>query len=391
MIQENKRIFLSSPHMGGEELHYIQAAFDKNYIAPVGENIGLFENAIKNYVGAGHVLGTNSGTSALHLAMIALGVGQGDIVLCQSFTFAASANPIIYQGAIPVFIDSESKTWNMDPNCLEEAIVASLEGKLGTFVKNPDFKNLGPKKPKAIVPVHLYGMPAQMDVIVKIAAKYDIPVIEDAAEALGSKIKGKHCGTFGAMGIYSFNGNKIITTSSGGALVSENESLIAISRKLSTQARDEAIHYEHSMIGFNYRLSNVLAGIGIGQMKVLEERIALRRNNFSFYRELLSPIKEIEFLDEPEGYFSNRWLTTICLHSSAKTKDSLVAYLEKQNIESRPLWKPMHLQPVFKGYPFIGNNTASNLFDIGICLPSGSNLNERELDRISKALLSFFG
>lgn len=281
----------------------------------------------------------------------------------------------------------------MDPEKLEEAIIACMEGRLSEHGTHPLLKELGPKKPKAILPVHLYGMPAQMEAIMEIAEKYDIPVLEYAAEALGSHIGGKQCGTFGALGVYSFNGNKIITTSSGGALVSGQKDLIELSRKLSTQAREAAIHYEHTMVGFNYRLSNVLAGIGIGQMKVLDERISLRRENFDFYKSLLKDIPGISLLEEPEGYFSNRWLSTIYFQKEyypADTKDKLMIHLQRLNIETRPLWKPMHIQPVFRTYPYIGADVAEDLFDRGLCLPSGSNLDASDRQRIQEGLLSFF-
>ena len=316
----------------------------------------------------------SSGTAAIHLALILLGVQAGDEVICQSFTFSASANPIVYQGATPIFVDSEPETWNMCPKQLRLAI----EDRIAKG-----------KKPKAIIPVHLYGMPANMKAIVAIANEFEIPVIEDAAEAIGSTIDGKSCGSFGELGILSFNGNKIITTSGGGALISDKSDYIVKARFLATQARDAAPHYQHSHIGYNYRMSNVCAAIGRGQMEVLNDRVLQRRSNFDYYVNQLKSIEGISFLPEPAGYFSNRWLTTILVDSSKTngiTREDLRLALEKENIESRPLWKPMHMQPVFADAPFYGNGTAENLFEFGLCLPSGSNLMEADLERVVKVI-----
>jgi dTDP-4-amino-4,6-dideoxygalactose transaminase len=367
----NSKIWLSSPHMGSNERQFVTEAFDTNWVAPLGPNVNGLEKDLSSYLlNNVHVAALSSGTAALHLALILTGIGAGDEVICQSMTFSASANPIRYLNAIPVFVDSETDTWNMDPNVLEDAIIKrKAKGKM----------------PKAIIPVHLYGMPAKMNEIMVIAEKYEIPVIEDAAEALGSSINGKKCGTFGVMSILSFNGNKIITTSGGGALVSENEEFIKKATFLATQARDPAPHYQHSHIGYNYRMSNICAGIGRGQMEVLPERIMQRRANFSFYEKELKSFEGISFVNEPDGFYSNRWLTTILVDpdkTGGITRENIRLALEKENIESRPLWKPMHLQPIFEGYPYYGNQVAENLFQNGLCLPSGSNLTEGELERV---------
>lgn len=362
------KIWLSSPHMGGQELKYIHEAFDTNWIAPLGPNVDGFEKDITVYLQEGHASALSSGTAALHLALILAGVGPGDEVICQSMTFSASANPIAYLGAIPVFIDSEPGSWNMCPNALEDAI------------KDRITKG---KKPKAILPVHLYGMPADMVAINQIAERYEIPVIEDAAEALGSDINGKRCGTWGMLAALSFNGNKIITTSGGGALTGHDEHLISKSRFLATQARDPAPHYQHSEIGYNYRMSNITAGIGRGQMEVLDQRVNQRRHNFYHYKNAFEGIEAISFQEEPEGCFSNRWLTTLIIDpskGSRKTREDIRTGLEAFNIETRPLWKPMHLQPVFAGAPYYGGNVAEALFQDGLCLPSGSNLTTENLD-----------
>jgi dTDP-4-amino-4,6-dideoxygalactose transaminase len=367
----NPKIWLSSPHMGGTERNFVTEAFDTNWVAPLGPNVDGFEKDIDSFLGNGmHTAALSSGTSALHLALILMGVKAGDEVICQSMTFSASANPIAYQGATPVFVDSETDTWNMSPAFLEEAIKGRIKDG---------------KKPKAIIPVHLYGMPAQMDRIMAIAQQYEIPVIEDAAEALGSSINGKMCGTFGEIGILSFNGNKIITTSGGGALVSAKPEYVQQARFLSTQARDNAPHYQHSHIGYNYRMSNICAGIGRGQMEVLAERVAQRRAVYKQYEEKLSDFPGISLVHEPEGYFSNRWLTTVLIDpamSGGITRETLRLAFEKDNIESRPLWKPMHMQPVFSGTPFYGTNVSEKLFENGLCLPSGSNLTQSDMDRI---------
>lgn len=375
----NSKIWLSSPHMGGNERQFVTEAFDTNWVAPLGPNVNGFEKDLAFYLDEGiHVAVLSAGTAALHVALILLDVQPGDEVICQSMTFSASANPIRYQQAVPIFIDSEPDTWNMDPQLLETAI------------KDRIAKG---KKPKAIIPVHLYGMPAKMEAIIAIAEKYGIPVVEDAAEALGSSINARKCGTFGEMGILSFNGNKIITTSGGGALVSKNEKYIKQATFLATQARDAAPHYQHSQIGYNYRMSNICAGIGRGQMEVLPERIEKRRANFSFYQTELRELSGISFLNEPEGFYSNRWLTTILvdpLESGRITRETIRLALEKENIESRPLWKPMHLQPVFKEYPYYGGKVAETLFDNGLCLPSGSNLSMDELYRVVDCIKKVF-
>ena len=364
------KIWLSSPHMGGTEEQFVKEAFETNWIAPLGPNVNGFEQDIELFLGEGsHVAALSSGTAALHLGLVLLGVKAGDEVLCQSMTFSATANPITYVGATPVFVDSEKDTWNMSPVLLEEAI------------KDRIAKG---KKPKAIIPVHLYGMPAKMGAIKVISAHYKIPILEDAAEALGSSIDGHKCGTFGDISVLSFNGNKIITTSGGGALVSAKESIVKDARFLATQARDEAPHYQHSQIGYNYRMSNLCAGVGRGQMEVLAKRIEKRREIFGKYFEKLNGKKGIHFVEEPYWYFSNRWLTTILIDPAEAgfTREDLRLALEKENIESRPLWKPMHLQPVFEQYPFYGDGTAENLFQNGLCLPSGSNLESEDLFRI---------
>ncbi len=359
--------------MGEKEREYVQQAFDTNWIAPLGPHVDGFEKDLAAYTGVKAVAALSSGTSAIHLALIILGVKAGDEVICQSFTFSASANPIVYQGATPVFVDSEPHTWNMSPEFLRIAIT-------GRLAKG--------KKPKAIIPVHLYGMPSNMKEIITIANEFDIPVIEDAAEALGSSINLQPCGSFGELGILSFNGNKIITTSGGGALVSGNEEYIKMARFLATQARDAAPHYQHSSIGYNYRMSNVCAAIGRGQLEVLPLRVEKRRANFSFYQNELKEIEGITFLKEPDGYFSNRWLTTILVDSATagKSREDIRLYLEQFNIESRPLWKPMHMQPVFESCPFYGDGLSEQLFNNGLCLPSGSNLCGAELDFVVNSI-----
>jgi len=371
----NPKIWLSSPHMSGNELKYITEAFDTNWVAPLGPNVNGFENDLQTYLNEDrHVAALASGTSALHLSLILLGVSRGDEVICQSKTFSASANPIVYQGASPVFVDSEKETWNMCPLQLEIAI------------KDRIAKG---KTPKAIIAVHLYGMPYKVDEINKIAVKYSIPVVEDSAESLGSQYKNKNCGTFGDFSILSFNGNKIITTSGGGALITRSQKLKEKAVFLATQARDSAPHYLHSEIGYNYRMSNIVAGIGRGQMTILDSHVAKRRSNYQFYVESLKNNDKITFLQEPEGYFSNRWLSCILL-DSIETREGLRLALEKENIESRPLWKPMHQQPVFKEYPSYVNGVSDELFNRGLCLPSGSNLTKNELDRIISAINAYF-
>jgi dTDP-4-amino-4,6-dideoxygalactose transaminase len=367
-MSDKKKIYLSSPHMGEKEWQFVKEAFDTNWISPVGPHIQAFENELASYNNIRGCAALSSGTAAIHLALIILGVERGDEVICSSFTFSGSVNPIIYQGAIPVFVDSEKDTWNMDPQLLEEAIVDRI--KKG-------------KKPKAIILVHLYGMPAKINEILEVSRKYEIPIIEDAAEALGSKYHGQKLGTFGDLGVFSFNGNKIITTSGGGALVSNNLIWVEKAKFLATQARDQAPHYEHTQIGYNYRLSNVCAGIGRGQLMVLDERIRQRRSNFEFYKGDFKDIEFFRFPKELEGFFANRWLTTMLVDPKICSREDLRICLEKENIESRPLWKPMHLQPVFSQYPSYENGVSNELFETGLCLPSGSNLNDGELRRVT--------
>lgn len=376
MIENHNRIFLSPPHMSGNEMRYIGEAFDQNWIAPLGPNVDAFESTLSDYCGVKHAAALSSGTAALHLGLILLGVKRGDEVIAPTFTFSASINPIIYQGATPILIDSEPETWNMDPELLERAITDRVQSGKKHLIK-------------AIVLVHLYGMPAKLDEIMEIAARYDIPVIEDAAEALGSKYKGKHVGTFGKFGVLSFNGNKIITTSGGGALISDDRGLIERCRFLSTQARDPAPHYQHSEVGFNYRMSNILAGLGRGQMEVIDERVRQRRSNYEFYKKNLQLFDEIKFMDEPTlDFFSNHWLTTIILDplKSITNREVIQEKLEEHNIETRPLWKPMHLQPVFSGFPAYLNGVSEYLFTHGLCLPSGSYMSDNNRDRIIKAI-----
>lgn len=372
------KIWLSSPHMGSQEFEFVRNAFETNWIAPLGPHVDAFEKELSEYLGVGHVAALSSGTAALHLAMILLGVGPGDHVLCSSFTFSASCNPIVYQGATPVFIDSETETWNMDPDLAEKAIKQLIaEG----------------KKPKALILVHLYGMPSQMDRFTELCSRYEIALVEDAAEALGSTWRGQKMGSFGEMGILSFNGNKIITTSGGGALLSNSAEKIAKARFLATQARDPAPHYQHSHIGHNYRMSNVLAGIGRGQMLVLPQRIEKRRANHQFYETQFADLKGLSFLKEPDGFFSNRWLTCIQVDPSQAmglTRDDIRLALEKENIESRPLWKPMHMQPVFEHYPQFANGVSHKLFENGLCLPSGSNLTDADLNRVAGIIQNLF-
>jgi len=369
-----KKIWLSSPHLTGEEQKYVKEAFDTNWVSPMGPNVNGFEKELCEYTGAKACVVLSSGTAAIHLALILLGIEENDEVLCSTFTFSATVNPIRYQKAIPIFVDSEKETWNMSPELLEEAIIDRI-------TKG--------SKPKAILLVHLYGMPSKMDELMAISKKYDIPIIEDAAEAIGATYKGKAMGTFGELGIFSFNGNKIITTSGGGALISNDPSYCKKATFLATQARDIAPHYQHSHIGYNYRMSNIVAGIGRGQLEVLGDRVAARRKNFDFYKKELSDIIEISFMEEPSGFYSNRWLTNI-LTDSFETREKIRLALEKENIESRPLWKPMHLQPVFQEFPTYLNGTSDDLFQRGLCLPSGSNLTEKELQRIVSSIKSLF-
>lgn len=369
-----EKIWLSSPHLGDMERKFVDEAFDTNWVSPVGPHITAFEGELAQYAGIGHCAALSSGTAAIHLALIILGVKRGDEVICSSFTFSGSCNPIAYTGATPVFVDSEAATWNMDPALLSVCIDDRL-------------KQTG-RKPSAIILVHLYGMPADIEGIMRIARAHSIPVIEDAAEALGSTYGGKPLGTFGDLGVYSFNGNKIITTSGGGALVSDNGAWIARARFLATQARDPAPHYQHSEIGYNYRLSNVCAGIGRGQLLVLDERVRQRRQNFDAYYEALKDLPGISFVAEPDGAYANRWLTTILVDPVGAGTDrvAIAAALEKENIECRPVWKPMHLQPVFKDAPAYSHAVSERLFDTGLCLPSGSNMSDDARERVIAAL-----
>ncbi|PXY44354.1 DegT/DnrJ/EryC1/StrS family aminotransferase [Flavobacterium hydrophilum] len=375
----NKRIFLSLPKKSGFEDKYIQKALDDDWITTGGPNVNDFEGILEKYLGnESYVAALNSGTSAVHLALVLLGVKSGDEVICQSLTFSASANPILYQGAIPVFVDSEPETWNICPENLEVAIQDRI--KKG-------------KKPKAIIAVHLYGNPYKVEEIHRIADQYEIPIIEDSAEALGSSYKGKMCGTLGAFGVLSFNGNKIITTSSGGALISNSKLSKEKAVFYATQSKDDAVHYQHSQIGYNYRMSNVCAGIGLGQMKILKQNIDDRREINCFYQTIFKSIDEIElFQITNNDCFSNYWLSTILVENSAKkniNRENLRLAFENANIECRPLWKPMHLQPVFSDYPYYGNNVAGDLFERGLCLPSGSNLTTEDKNRIKKVITTF--
>lgn len=367
------KIWLSSPHMGGTEQHYVKEAFDTNWVAPLGPNVDGFETSISDfYTNEVHTAALSSGTAAIHLALKLLGVSKDDDVICQSFTFSASANPITYLGANPIFVDSEKDTWNISPELLEEAILDCIEKG---------------KKPKAIVAVHLYGMPYKTQEVAEISTKYGIPVVEDSAEALGSSVNGKKCGSFGEIGILSFNGNKIITTSGGGALLTKDIDVKKKAVFLATQARDNAPHYEHSSIGHNYRMSNILAGIGRGQMEVLTDRVTARRANYQYYKQRLGHLETIDFLEEPNGFFCNRWLTCI-LTPSYEVREKIRLALQAEDIESRPLWKPMHEQPVFKNCRSYTNGTSSDLFQRGLCLPSGSNLLEEDLYRITSLILN---
>lgn len=362
------RIFLSSPHMSDEgyEMQYIKEAFDTNWIAPLGENVNEFERELTIKVGSKAAAALSSGTGAIHLALRAAGVGEGDIVFCPTLTFSATANPIIYQNAIPVFIDSDYKTWNMCPKALEEA-----------FKKYPNVK--------AVIIVHLYGLSADMDRIVKLCKEHNVALIEDAAESLGTYYKGKHTGTLGNYGVFSFNGNKIITTSGGGMLVSNNEERIAKVRFWATQSRDQARHYQHSELGFNYRMSNVLAGIGRGQLKVLDQRVKKKRYIFDFYKRELSALEGIEFMPSNEWNEPNYWLSSMTISGKIRPLDIIEA-LEKDNIESRPIWKPMHMQPFFDKYKFVGTDVSENLFDKGVCLPSDTKMTDEDLERVVKII-----
>ncbi|MFC4802562.1 DegT/DnrJ/EryC1/StrS family aminotransferase [Neobacillus sp. GCM10023253] len=362
------RIFLSSPHMSDEgyEMKYVFEAFDTNWIAPLGENVNQFEKELATKVGSKDAAALTSGTAAIHLALKAAGVGEGDIVFCQSLTFSATANPIIYQNAIPVFIDSDKETWNMCPKALEEA-----------FEKYPNVK--------AVIVVHLYGLSADMDKIVELCKKHKVVLIEDAAESLGTYYKGQHTGTFGDYGIFSFNGNKIITTSGGGMLVSNNSERIAKVRFWATQSRDQARHYQHSELGFNYRMSNVVAGIGRGQLKVLDQRVERKNYIYDFYKRELGGLEGVEFMPANEWNKPNYWLSSMTLNGKVKPLDIMEA-LEKENIESRPIWKPMHMQPFFEKFDFIGNGVSEELFENGVCLPSDTKMTDQDLDRVVKII-----
>ena len=379
MIDKSK-IWLSSPHMSGNEMKYVQEAFDGNWIAPLGPNVDDFEKDLEQFLGEGtHVAAVNTGTAALHLALVMLGVEKDDYVICQSLTFSASANPIIYLGGIPIFVDSEPDTWNICPNALEDAVKSCI--KKG-------------KKPKAIITVCLYGMPYKVDEIREISDKYGIPILEDSAEALGSTYKGQKCGTFGDISVLSFNGNKIITTSGGGALVLKDEIYKKKAVFLSTQAKDDAPHYQHSIVGYNYRLSNVCAGIGRGQMEVINDRVALRRKNHEFYKEIFTNFVGVNFFSEPNSdFFSNHWLNAVIIDPNKTNgfrSEDLRYEFQKENIESRPLWKPMHMQPLFNKAEYFGAIIAEKLFKFGLCLPSGSNMSNKDRERISEVIYKVF-
>ncbi|MEK7015490.1 aminotransferase class I/II-fold pyridoxal phosphate-dependent enzyme [Bacillus sp. FSL R9-9410] len=378
-VQHKKRIYLSSPHMGGNEQKYIQDAFDSNWIAPLGLNVDEFERELASFVGVKGGTAVSSGTAAIHLALRLLDVQEGDTVFCSSFTFVASANPIVYLGAEPVFVDSESETWNMSPQALEHALYdANKAGKL----------------PKAVILVHLYGQSAKLDEILSLCNQYDVPIIEDAAESLGSTYKGKASGTFGRFGVYSFNGNKIITTSGGGMLVSDDTEALVKAKFLATQAKDPAPHYEHSEIGYNYRMSNILAGVGRGQLEVLEDRVRARRRIFNRYYEELSHIPGFYFMPELENTRSNRWLTTMMIDEkeSGISIGKLLTTLAEENIEARPTWKPLHMQSLFKESKYYShqkdNDVSARLFEKGICLPSGSNMMDEDQWRVVQAIIN---
>ena len=374
----NKKIWLSLAHMSGHEQDFIKEAFDTNWVVPLGPNVNGFEADLEQYIGENkHVVALSAGTAALHLALIMLGVKAGDEVICQSFTFAASANPITYLGATPVFVDSELDTWNIDPQLLEQAIL--------------DRKAATGKYPKAIIPVHLYGMPAKMDEIMAIANRYNIPILEDAAEALGSKYKGQYCGTFGNYGVLSFNGNKMITTSGGGALVTPTAETKQRVMFYATQARENAPHYQHEEIGYNYRMSNICAGIGRGQMYVLDEHVARRREIHSLYTKLLKDVEGITVMQRPSADFdSNFWLTCILVNpeKAGFTREDLRLKMDEQQIETRPLWKPMHLQPVFANVPMYVNGVSESLFNYGLCLPSGPMCTDNDIKRVVNVIKS---
>ncbi len=390
-----KRIYLCSPHMGGGEMKYVQEAFDTNWIAPLGPNVDAFEKELCSAVGAKHVAALSSGTAAIHLSLILLGVRPGDYVIGSSFTFSATVNPIAYLGATPVLVDSEPGTWNMDPVLLEKAIVGLKSEGLRSEgqVRQPADEGRG-RLPKAIIVAHLYGMPARMKEIMEVADKYGIPVVEDAAEALGSEYMGRRVGCNSRFGILSFNGNKIITTSGGGALISDDEAMIDRARYLATQARDPAPHYQHSTIGYNYRMSNVVAGVGRGQLEVLDRHISRHREINAWYRELLKDVPGVTFQSEPSpDFYSNYWLTCIVIdpEKAGTDREKLRLTMEAEMIESRPLWKPMHMQPVFATCPAFVNGTSEALFTDGLCLPSGSNITSDDRKRIAEVIRRGFG
>lgn len=374
----NNRIYLSPPHMGGSEMQFIREAFEQNWIAPIGPNVENFEKELAEYLGVKHVAAVSSGTAAIHLALINLGVGKDDEVIVSSLTFSATVNPVVYQHAKPVFVDSEKETWNMCPDILRKAVEDRIKsGKL----------------PKVIIPVHLYGIPANIREILNVAREFGIAVIEDAAESLGATYEGKHTGTFGEMGVLSFNGNKIITTSGGGALISDNEEAIKHARYLATQARDNFPWYHHTEIGYNYRMSNVVAGIGRGQLQVLNDRVEKRREVFNFYREIFKDIDGITFCSELPQTRSTRWLSCILIDhkkTGGKSPSGLIREMEKHNIECRHIWKPMHLQPVFEKYPAYTNGISENIFNNGVCLPSGTSMTENDLQRIKNVIFEYF-
>jgi dTDP-4-amino-4,6-dideoxygalactose transaminase len=378
MTQE--KIWLSSPHMGGNEQEFVKEAFETNWVAPLGPNVTGLETDLESYLQQNsYVAALSSGTAAIHLGLILLDVKAGDTVICQSMTFSASANPILYQGATPIFIDSEEDTWNLCPIALEEAIQDGIANG---------------KKPKAIIAVHLYGVPYKIEEVAAVALKYAIPILEDSAEALGSSYKNQKCGTFGAIGVLSFNGNKIITTSGGGALVCKSEEIKNKAVFFATQSRDAAPHYQHSEIGYNYRMSNICAGIGRGQMQVLDKHVQKRRDMQQFYTSIFQDIEGVTVFTVPDSdYFANYWLSSIVVNpeeTNGKTREDLRLFLETKNIESRPLWKPMHLQPIFAKYPYFGTNVSETLFENGLCLPSGSNLSNEDRMRIQTEILAFF-
>ena len=375
-----EKIWLSSPHMGGSEQKFVLEAFDTNWIAPLGPNVNGFENDLQDYLGQNCFVGAlSSGTAAIHLGLILLGVKAGDEVICQSMTFSASANPILYLGATPIFIDSEPETWNICPIALENGIIDRIEKG---------------RKPKVIIPVHLYGVPYKIDEIHAIANKYDIPILEDSAEAVGSSYKGQKCGTFGEVGVLSFNGNKVITTSGGGAIITKTKELKKRALFFATQSRDHAVHYQHSEIGYNYRMSNICASIGRGQMEVLDQRVNSRRMMHDLYVDLFKNIPGVTVFTAPnQDYFANYWLSSILVDpklTNGIDRETVRLGLEAENIESRPLWKPMHLQPIFEEYPYYGNDVAVTLFENGLCLPSGSNLTDADRNRISVAVKKLF-